>query len=143
MAVRTYDPKRIVITIGSHIVTGYAEDTFITVEQTGDGTTAMSGADGEVGRSFSNNPLNDITLTVMATSPTNDYLSRLWARDKASGGAGMVPFTMQDLRGSSVFAASQAWVVKMPAQEFGREVGEREWTLQGVESENVAGGTFL
>jgi hypothetical protein len=143
MAVRTYDPKRIIITIGSHVVSGYAEDTFISIEETGDGVSAMAGADGEVGRSVSNNPLHDITLTVMATSPTNDYLSRLRQRDRASGGAGVVPFTLRDLNGTTLFVASQAWVVKMPTQEYGATLGEREWALQGVVTTNFAGGGLL
>lgn len=130
--VRTYDPKSIVITIGSHIVTGYAEDTFVSIEPSGDGTASTAGADGEVARSLSHNPLHRITLTVQQTSPTNDYLSELLARDRASGGGGVVPFNLRDLRGSTQAAASQAWVVNNPTLEFSGTVSDREWVLDAV-----------
>lgn len=140
--VKTYDPKSINITIGSHIVTGYAEDTFLSIEQTGDGTVASSGADGEVARSLSHNPLHRLTLTLQQTSETNDYLSDLLRQDRASGGGGVVPLQVRDLRGTSVFAASQAWVVKWPNREYAAEVGEREWEIDAVETENYVGGNF-
>lgn len=138
--VRTYDPKKIAIIIGPHIVSGYGEDTFVSVEPEGDGTTAVSGADGEVARSLSHNPLHTITLTVQQTSRTNDYLSALLALDKASGGAGIVPLAIKDLRGTSLFAASQAWVINTPTMEYGAEVSEREWEIMAVASAQFIGG---
>lgn len=137
---KTYDAKRINITIGSHTVKGYAEDTFISIEPDGDGTAAQAGADGEVARSLSNNPLHTITLTLQQTSDTNDYLSDLLKRDRASGGGGVVPLQVLDLRGTSLFAASQAWVVNWPTIENGSGVGEREWALAAVATDIHVGG---
>lgn len=137
---KTYDAKRINITIGSHTVKGYAEDTFISIEPDGDGTAAQAGADGEVARSLSNNPLHTITLTLQQTSDTNDFLSDLLKRDRASGGGGVVPLQVLDLRGTSLFAASQAWVVNWPTIENGSGVGEREWVLAAVATDIHVGG---
>lgn len=141
--VRTYDAKRVVIVIGSHLVKGYAEDTFVSIEPSGDGTQAVSGADGEVGRSLSNNPLSRVTLTLQQTSESNDFLSTLLRMDRASGGGGIVPLVVQDLRGTSLFSASQAWIVNKPTQEFGSTIGQREWLLDAVETESNVGGNFL
>ena len=138
--VRTYDAKRIAIIIGSHIVSGYAEDTFISMEPSGEGTVSKAGADGEIARSMSNNTLHRVTITLQATSPSNDYLSDLLARDRASGGAGVVPFSLTDLRGTTLVAASQAWVVNSPTVEYGAEVGEREWELDAVITDFFVGG---
>lgn len=140
--VRTYDAKRIIITIGSHIVSGYAEDTFVSIEPTGDGTQATSGADGEVARSLSNNRLHRITITLQQTSLSNDYLSRAFAMDQASGGAGVLPLQVRDLRGESVFAASQAWITNMPSMEFGSSVAEREWEIDAVATDYHIGGNL-
>lgn len=133
---KTYDAKRINITIGAHTVKGYAEDSFISIEPDGDGTAATAGADGEVARALSNNPLHTITLTLQQTSDSNDYLSDLLARDRASGGAGVVPFQMVDLRGTTVVAAAQCWVVNRPTVENGSGVNNREWTLAAVINDN-------
>lgn len=140
--VRTYDPKRVIITIGSHTVTGYGEDTFVSVEPEGDGTAAIAGADGEVARALNHNPLHTVTITVLQTSPTNDYLSRLLALDRASGGRGVVPMQIRDLIGTTVIAGSQAWVVNTPSVEYGNEVGEREWELMLVANTVNIGGNL-
>ena len=50
--VKTYNPKQVTVSIGTHIVTGFADDSFITVESLGDGISSVSGCDGEVGRSI-------------------------------------------------------------------------------------------
>jgi len=141
--VRTYDPKRIVITIGSQNITGLAEDTFLSIEQTGDGTQSQAGADGEVARSISHNPLHRVTLTLQQTSLSNDFLSDLLKSDRASGGGGIVPLQINDLRGSSLFAASQAWVVKWPNIENGAEVSDREWLIDAVATDIHIGGNDL
>lgn len=138
--VRTYDPKRIVITIGANLISGFAEDTFVSIEPSGDGTQAVAGADGEVARSLSHNPLHRLTLTLQQTSMSNDALSNLLALDRASGGSGVVPIQVRDLRGNTVFAASQGWVVQAPTIEFGSEVAEREWELDCVATEIFVGG---
>lgn len=140
--VRTYDPKRINIVIGSHIVSGYGEDTFVSIEPTGDGTQATAGADGEVARSLSHNPLHRLTLTLQQTSLSNNALSDLLNLDRASGGGGIVPLQVRDLRGTTIFAASQAWVVQLPTVEFGAEVSEREWEIDCVATDAYVGGNL-
>lgn len=141
--VRTFDAKRVVIVIGSHLVSGYAEDTFISIEPTGEGTQATAGADGEVGRSLSNNPLHRVALTLQQTSQSNDFLSQLFRRDRASGGGGIVPLEVRDLRGTTMFAASQAWIVNLPTVEFGSTIADREWTIDCVATDAFIGGNFL
>jgi hypothetical protein len=140
MALRTYDAKKVIITIGSHTVTGYAEGSFITIEPEGDGTVAQAGADGEVARSLSNNPLVTVNITLQQTSPSNDALSELLRRDKASGGGGVVPLQVRDLRGTSLFAASQAWVTNWPSAEYGAELNDREWPIMAVMTDMNVGG---
>ena len=44
---RTYFSKKVTVTAGYHIVTGFAEDSFVSIEETGDGVQSVAGADGE------------------------------------------------------------------------------------------------
>lgn len=136
----TFDPKRVSIIFGSHVVTGYAEDTFVSSEPQGDGTVSQAGADGEVARSISNNPLHRITITLQQTSRSNDYFSDVWARDRASGGGGVQPLQIRDLRGTTLLAASQAWIVNLPTIEFGATLSDRAWVIDAVVSDAVLGG---
>ena len=51
--IKTYNPKEVIVTCGTHIVTGYADDSFISIEPNGDGITKKTGCDGEIARSIS------------------------------------------------------------------------------------------
>ena len=37
--IKTYNPKEVTIALGNHIVAGYADDSFITIDPNGDGVT--------------------------------------------------------------------------------------------------------
>ena len=41
--IKTYNPKEVIVTCGTHIVTGYADDSFISIEPNGDGITKKTG----------------------------------------------------------------------------------------------------
>ena len=41
---KTYDPKKVLIAMGSHAFSGYADDSYVSVEPSGDGTTKKPGA---------------------------------------------------------------------------------------------------
>ncbi len=137
---RTYDPKLVVITVGAAIITGLAEDTFVSVEEIGDGVQSVSGADGEVARSLSADRRARITLTLLQTSISNVALSELLQIDRASGGNGVFAVSVADLRGSTLLTSSEAWVVKAPTTEFGATVGSREWVIETASSIFFVGG---
>lgn len=139
MTLRTYDPKRVSIIVGAAIMSGLAEDTFVSVEEIGDGVTSVSGADGEVARSMSADRRARVTLTLQQTSPSNDALSALLQIDRASGGNGVFAVAITDLRGSSLMTSSEAWIVKAPTSEFAATVGTREWTIETASSYFWAG----
>ncbi len=44
--IKTYNPKEVTMALGNHIVTGYADDSFITIDPNGDGVTKKVGCDG-------------------------------------------------------------------------------------------------
>jgi hypothetical protein len=130
MGVKTYDSSQVIITFGPHIITGYAEDTFISVEEMGDGISSVVGANGEKARSMSQNRSLQITLTLLQTSKSNDVLSAAAEFDRASHGQGALPMAITDLTGRTLIADPSSWVVKKPNSEFGATVGTREWTLE-------------
>ncbi len=130
MATKTYDSSRVIITVGPHIITGYAEDSFVTVEEMGDGITSVVGANGEKARSMSQNRSLTITLSLLQTSKSNDALSSLHDFDRASGGRGTFPLQITDLTGRTMISDASSWIVKKPNSEFGPTVNGREWTIE-------------
>ena len=51
--IKTYNPKEVTVALGNHIVTGYADDSFVTIHPNARGGTKRAGCDGERGRSIS------------------------------------------------------------------------------------------
>ena len=126
----TYDPKKIMISLGAHVVTGYGEGTFVSIEPKGEGVTSKTGCDGETVRSLDPNESMTISLTLLQNSPTIGWCQDRYDMDKATGGEGMFPILIQDLKGGLIFSANHAWVVNSPSREFGKEAGEREIVIE-------------
>lgn len=128
---RTYNSKKVTIAVGYHIVSGYAEDSFVTIEETGDGITSVAGADGEVARSISPDPRHTVKISLLQNSPTNNFLLSRYKKDKSDGG-GSFSMLVKDLTSGDVFSADEAWVVKKPPFTRGKSVGNREWEICAV-----------
>lgn len=142
MATRTYDPAQVFATFAGIPINGFAEGTFISASRDEDTFTKHTGAGGDVARTRNRNKGGKVSFTLMASSPTNDLLSAQAAADELAGtGAGAL--LVKDGNGSTVLAAPNAWISKPPAVEFGKELGDREWTIDCDELDMVIGGTSL
>jgi hypothetical protein len=139
---RTYDPKQVKVIVGVAILSGFAEDTMVTVERDEDAFTKMVGVDGETSRAKSNNRGGTAKITLAQTSPSNDLLSGIAVLDEIKS-AGVVPFTIKDLSGTSTYVSAYAWVKKLPASEYGKKVGNREWTLDLADVDVFVGGNVI
>lgn len=126
--IKTYNPKEVIVTLGTHIVTGYADDSFVTIDPNGDGVTKKVGCDGEIVRSISPDDTFIIKLSVLQTSDTNAFLQQKLALDRKTGD-GMFPVLVKDLKGGMVFSSDAAWPIKAASRGFGKEAGNREWEL--------------
>lgn len=126
---KTFDPKKVLISLGNHVVTGYSDGTFINIEAGGDGITKKVGCDGEVVRSIDPDSTAKLTLTLLMPSPTIAWCQKQYDKDKATG-EGTFPVLVKDLKGGLVFSAQHAWVVKPPAREYGKEASDREIEIE-------------
>lgn len=139
MSTKTYDPGLVVVSIGGNIISGFADGTFISVERTSDSFSKQVGADGEVTRVRSRDRSGSITLTLMASSLSNDILTALHKLDELSG-TGVVPFLLKDLAGTTLVAAQSCWIRKPANVEFGKELSNREWALDANPIVMTVGG---
>jgi len=139
LTVRTYDPKLVIITFGTIIMTGFAEGTFVAIERSGDAFEKQKGADGSIDRVNKNAFDFGVTITLKQTSPVNALLSAVLASDQLLN-AGLLPLTVTDTLGVSLFTAAQAWIRKDPNTEFSDGLGSREWTFDTGAGLLVAGG---
>lgn len=139
LTVRTYDPKLVVVAFGPYQLTGYAEGTFIKLARNGNAFEKQKGADGSIDRVNKNAYDFTATLTLKQTSPSNEVLSGLLLADQI-GNVGVLPLTVKDTGGTTLFAATQAWIAKDPDAEFGDSLSSREWTFETGPAANLVGG---
>lgn len=125
----TYNCSKVKIALGSHAVTGYAEDSFVVVEPLDNGVTAKAGCDGEIVRSVDPNDRVTVKITLLQSSPTHRFLLNKYKQDKKDG-AGTFPILINDLTGKEKVSADMAWVTKLPAKTNGKESQNKEWVLE-------------
>ncbi|MDR2359676.1 MAG: DUF3277 family protein [Oscillospiraceae bacterium] len=134
--VATYMSQKVIITFGSHKVSGTADGSFVAVEQSGDGVTKTVGAYGDVQRSVSPDTTSSVTLTLLWNSPTNAWLRNKLKQDRANG-SGLFPVLITDLVGGTKFTAEEAWVVKEPTLTYDLTAQNVEWTVETGQSEVI------
>ena len=139
--VRTYDPKKIIMTFGPIIFTGYAEGTFVTIAGNGDKFEKSRGADGTVDRINKNSNDYSVTYTLKQTSLTNDQLSAALIADQLAN-TGVQPLTVKDLHGTTLFLAASGWIAKDPDDEYSDTLGTREWRIDTGIAAKFTGGNL-
>lgn len=130
--VHTYSPKNVIAALGTHVPSGYAADSFITIAEIGEGATDEAGADGEVVVSISQDPRFEVKFVMQYGSLTNDWLLSKYRLNQQMPGAGYFPILIKDLGDNPVFTAETAWVTKAAGIAYGAKGGNQEWTLHCV-----------
>lgn len=142
-AVRTYNSDKVIVTIGGIPMTGLADGTFVEISPLSDSVSSQAGADGEVARAISTDRRHNVSITLQQTSLSNLALSGMFELDQASSGGSMAPVLVQDLSGTTVFAAAQAWIKRPPNIVFSKEIEGRQWQLEtGRPSVYLVGGNL-
>lgn len=141
----TFSPQDVTVVISqgnfSHIVSGFSEDSIVTVERNSDTFMLYTGADDTNSRIYMPNTSAMITLPLQQTSNSNDILSQLYANDRASrDSSGMFSITVKDNSGRSLFFATEAFIGRVPDASFGNSMQLREWQIQAVRLDVTFGG---
>ncbi len=131
MTLYTFDAKSVGVIFGGAPLSGFADGTFVSIEQNEDSFSLQVGTDGDACRSKSNNQSARVTVTLQQSSASNDVLSALFNTDILSpSGDGIFPLMVKDNTGRSILAAEKAWIVKPPTSTFAREAENREWVFE-------------
>ena len=138
---KVYDPASVLCVFAGIPLSGFAEDTVVSVEYNEDAFTLKMGVDGDGTRAKSNNRSATITFHLMQSSDINDLLSAVHLLDLNSpSGDGIGPLLIKDNNGRTLMLAEQAWIKKTPSVEFAKEPGPREWVLETANLEPFIGG---
>lgn len=130
-SVYTYDPNQIKIALGNHVVTGVAEDSFVTIDPHGDGFQVKVGCYGDVNRAIPTDRCQTLKLSLLQNSETNAYLEAMHAKDREDG-TGYFSILIKDLMGNETFSSDYAFVNDYASKGYGKETTNREWELTVV-----------
>jgi hypothetical protein len=136
-----YDSDQIAVTLGGILIGGSADGSFLKIEMETDDFSDVAGTDGTVVRSKTLDGRATVTISLLQSSVTNNALSALRAISLATAnGAGVVPFLMKDLNGTTLCGAAHAWIQKAPDQEFDRGAKSRDWVIRCADMRLFIGG---
>lgn len=135
---KSFDPRRVMLIVGSRRIRGFMEGESLTGEPMADGSTSVAGMDGDVARAMNTDPRWTFTANLLQSSDDNDYLSSIYQLDKATNGNGVVPFLLQDNNGTTLISGAQCWVLRPANISYGNAITGRAWTIHVVaEIENI------
>jgi hypothetical protein len=121
----TYDPKKVTFMIGTYMVSGFADGTFIKTEMVDPEIYKNHcGARGEVSRTKNPNMMGKFTFTLKQTSPSNAILDLLKESPVP------LPAILTD-NSDAKFGATgvNCWVNNRPSIERAMEESKVEWIV--------------
>lgn len=128
----------------SFIVTGFSEDSIVTIDRNAETFTTYTGADNTNTRIYNANTAATITLSLQQTSSANDILSQLYANDKASrDSSGLFSITVKDNSGRSTYFAEEAFIAVVPNSGFANSMQTRDWVIHAVRLDQHIGGNSI
>ena len=124
--VSTYDPGSVTSILGGVPLTGYADGSMITIERNSETFMQEVGAQGDVTQIRSRDKTGKMTVRLLQSSVSNDFLTRLYQQDELNG-SGSGALLVTDLSGRSVARGIGVRVSKIPPLSFAKEGEVREW----------------
>lgn len=129
--VYTYDPKQIKIALGNHVVSGVAEDSFVTIDPHGDGFQVKVGCYGDVNRAIPTDRCQTLKISLLQNSESNAFLEAMHEKDREDG-TGYFSILIKDLMGNETFSSDYVFVNDYASKGYGKETTNREWELTVV-----------
>lgn len=141
----TYSPESVLVVISndnfSHVISGYADGTFLSITRVVEHATLYTGADATAARVKRKVRNTDITLTLGAYSESNDVLSHLlYLDEEADRDEHLFAITIKDASGRTLASSPQAFIGTTPDISFGTDMAENDWMIHAVGMDIISGG---
>ena len=124
--VNIYNPKDIVLTYDGMQITGFADDSFVTVSKNTDDYSHKVGVKGEVTISVDADETGTVTISLDQRSPFIRIFNRMIKEGKYTNNI-LRPLTMIDMGENGDDISSDAYIVKRADNEYGRASGNVEY----------------
>jgi hypothetical protein len=145
MATKNYDPSRVTVNVLGVMLQGFAPDTFVEVSRDNNTVDDDAGGQGDVVRVINRDQRGTMKVTLMQSSPSNDYLATLVRTDEVTiGGAGTVgPSALADLNGTTLCDGEESWVMKPADVKYGAKADKCEWSIRFAKLRMFPGGSLV
>ena len=109
MQTYTYDPEKVIVSLGKMFLTGFSEDSKVEIEKNEDDTTVKVGLDGHVSYTNNHDRTAKAKITLMSTSPCIPYIREL-AYNQSE-----FPFSFIDMNDNGAnLACDRCRIIKKP-----------------------------
>ena len=125
LEVYTYTPSDVYLIFAGYTAIGWDK---ITIERSSPVFRHIQGIRGKHTRVRDDDTSCTITLSVMQTSPANEYLSEILALDNKNG-TGRMEVSLKDTSGNSKFYSVEAYITGYPSTSFSEDIEYRSWTI--------------
>lgn len=140
MSVKTFDPNQVTVIAGDNIISGFADDVFITidrVDETYDVSRDVHGKD--TLRVKKNNNDATVTLTLSQDSESNDVFSNFYIAGRF-GLPDKFTLMITDNKNKTQFKSQEAWVQQVPSTTMANTFQNRAWVIMASNLDyNLAG----
>jgi hypothetical protein len=126
---KVYDPNSLSVVFGGVPMSGFAEDSMLTIERENPLYKVTTDIHGVMSRCKINKDMTKITITLTQSSYSNNVLSNFVEMDRLSN-SGVFPVSIKEPTGTTLFACTHAFVLESPKVEFASEEKTREWVIQ-------------
>jgi hypothetical protein len=144
MSTKTFDPNQFTITLTglgiSHVVTGFAQDTFLSWAFDEALWNDVNDANFNTTRFKRNNFNSKFTLTLSQASPSNDALSTFMNLDRQIDSTGAFAIMAKDNNGTTLITSAFAYILEAPTADVGTDNNNRSWVIRLTETGVFIGG---
>ncbi len=135
-----YDPRQVYFTYAGTRIQGYADGDFFSSKFNEDSQSLIIGADGDGCFIANANESGEVTVTLLASSKSNDLLSALFETQRVVPVP--KPLYGKDGLGTSIISGEQAFIKKLPDITYGKEMSTREWVFIVLKLKAFVGGSL-
>lgn len=133
MSIANYSPDEVRCLAFGIPLTGFSNETFITITKDRVPYTTTETPDGTIARLYTNSQTYTIALTFHRGSTSNDVLTKLWQLDEITQRM-KFPLLIKDLSGTDLFFSSTTWVEGIPSVVESSTFDTRTWVLRSSQA---------
>ena len=140
MTILTYVPSKVEASVLGIEITGWASETFLSIEPETPTYSFRKALDGSTMATKSPFQSYKIRFTLQQSSPSNSWLYLLLNIFKQYDLPFVMPILIRDKSGSTSFFASDCWFEREPSSDFSGTLGNTTWDLYCASGNYTKGG---